>query len=82
MAGAAAAAAAAAGGAATNAIIDGTSGSESVAMRGMMMMAAMVTVWTMIDRGTVYHFCPPTLILGSTTSLNRSRGTGIIPPET
>jgi hypothetical protein len=50
----------------------------SVAIRGMMMMAAMMTVWTTIESGTVYHFCPPTRIWGSTTSLNRSRGTGII----
>jgi hypothetical protein len=31
----------------------------------------------MIETGTVYHFFEPTLIDGSTTSPNMSRGTGL-----
>src|SRR6187200_3070101 len=65
------------GGAGTNAIIDCTSGSASAAKRGMMMTARMSTVCTRIDSGTVYHFWPPTLIDGSTTSPNMSRGTNV-----
>ena len=59
----------------TNAIIAGGVGSMSAAMRGMITSAAMSTVCTTIDSGTVYHFCPPTLIDGSTMSPNISRGT-------
>jgi hypothetical protein len=44
----------------------------------MMMTAPMIAVWTMIDSGTVYHFWLPTLIDGSTTSPNISRGTGLL----
>ena len=40
----------------------------------------MIAVCTMIDSGTVYHFWLPTLIDGSTTSPNMSRGTGCSPP--
>jgi hypothetical protein len=36
-----------------------------------------MSVWTAIDRGTVYHCLVPTLIEGSTTSPNMSRGTGL-----
>jgi hypothetical protein len=32
----------------------------------------------MIDSGTVYHFWLPTLMDGSTTSPNMSRGTGLL----
>jgi hypothetical protein len=50
-------------------------GRTSAAISGMMMMAPMINVWTMIDSGTVYHFWLPTLIDGSTMSPNMSRGT-------
>src|SRR5205809_7222823 len=64
---------------ATNAIIDGGVGSTSVAMSGMMMIAAKMNTWAAIESGTVYHFWDPTLIDGSTTSPNMSRGT-VHPP--
>src|SRR3989454_603571 len=63
------------GGAPTKAIIAGGVGSTSAAIKGMMTTAPTSTVCTRIDSGTVYHFWPPTLIEGSTTSRNRSRGT-------
>src|SRR5262245_28499453 len=63
------------GAAATNAIIDGGVGSTSVAISGMMMIAAKMATCAKIESGTVYHFCDPTLIDGSTTSPNMSRGT-------
>jgi hypothetical protein len=42
------------GAAATNASIDRTSGSASVAISGMMTMAAITTVWARIHSGAVY----------------------------
>src|SRR3989454_480490 len=63
------------GGAPTKAIIAGGVGSTSAAIKGMMTTAPTSTVCTRIDSGTVYHFWPPTLIEGSTTSRNRSPGT-------
>src|SRR5215213_6589551 len=63
------------GAAATNAIICGTPGSIGAAISGMITTAAITAVCTAIDSGTVYHFWLPTLIDGSTTSPNISRGT-------
>jgi len=65
------------GGAATNAIIAGGVGSTSAAISGMIIRAAMTTTCTRIDSGIVYHFCDPSLIDGSTTSWNSSRGTAV-----
>src|SRR5437867_309428 len=50
-------------------------GRMSAAINGMMTTAPMITVWTMIDSGTVYHFWLPTVMDGLTTSPNMSRGT-------
>ena len=50
-------------------------GSTSVAINGMMMTAAKSATCARIESGTVYHFCDPSLIDGSTTSPNMSRGT-------
>src|SRR5687768_7232451 len=41
----------------------------------MMMTAAKMPTCAAIERGTVYHFCDPTLTVGSVTSPNMSRGT-------
>jgi len=50
-------------------------GSTSAAINGMMMIAPKMTTWAAIESGTVYHFCEPTFMDGSTTSPNMSRGT-------
>ena len=63
------------GGGAANAIIVSGVGSTSAAINGMMMTAANRTTCARIDTGTVYQACDPTLIDGSTTSPNMSRGT-------
>ena len=52
-------------------------GNTSAAINGIMTTAAMSTTCTATERGTVYHFCDPTLMDGSTTSPNMSRGTVI-----
>ncbi|MGE3465286.1 MAG: hypothetical protein AB7I04_25600, partial [Pseudomonadales bacterium] len=54
-------------------------GSTSAAINGMMTAAPMSAVCAMIDSGTVYQALLPTLIDGSTTSPNMSRGTGYSP---
>ena len=46
-----------------------------VAIKGMMMTAAKMLTCARTERGTVYHFCDPTLTVGSVTSPNMSRGT-------
>jgi hypothetical protein len=63
-----------------NAIIDGGVGRISVAINGMMTTAAITTVCTTIERGTVYHWLLPTLMDDSTTSPNilSARGTGVL----
>src|SRR5687767_10226685 len=63
------------GGGAANAIIVSGVGSTSAAISGMMMTAPNSTTCARIDKGTVYQACDPTLIDGSTTSPNISRGT-------
>jgi len=59
-----------------NAIIAGGVGSTLVSHQRMMTTAATTTVCARIDSGTVYHFWPPSLIDGFTTSPNKSRATG------
>jgi hypothetical protein len=54
-----------------------TSGRASIAMSGTMITEPTISRWTRIETGTVYHFCEPTLMDGSTTSPNMSFGTGL-----
>ena len=61
-----------------NAIIEGGVGKTSAAMSGMITTAARSAVCTTIESGTVYHDRLPTLIDGSTTSPNMSRGTATL----
>ena len=63
--------------AAANAIIDDGSGNASIAISGTMITPPTTTMWTRMETGTVYHFCDPTLMDGSTTSPNMSFGTGL-----
>jgi len=43
-----------------------------------MTIAAMTTVCKTIESGTLYHFLLPILIVGFTTSTNKSRGTALL----
>src|SRR6187549_2783433 len=53
----------------------------SVASSGTTIKAPSPTTCVRIESGIVYHFCDPTLIDGSTTSPNMSRGTAEPPYE-